>query len=124
MSNCVERKFGEFSLAGNLFTWSYKNPTDKGYFAPADFLVYTAEATWEGDVIANVLKCRISVPIGEQRVNGGTSDAGGYQTKCTAKLSPSIEADLGYSFSNVKNQATGLSTANSQSLGTQLRIKF
>ena len=120
----LERKFGEFSLAANLFTWGYKNPTDKGYFAPADFIVYTGEVAWEGDVIANVLKCRLSAPLGGQRVNGSTSDAGGYQTKCTAKISPNIEADLGYVFSNVKNQATGLSTANSQSLGTQFRIKF
>jgi hypothetical protein len=120
----IERKFGEFSVAANLFTWSYQNPTDKGYFAPSDFMVYTAEVAWEGDVIANLLKCRLSAPLGGQRVNGSTSDAGGYQTKCTAKFSPNFEADLGYSFSNVKNQATGLSTANSQSLGTQIRIKF
>ena len=120
----LERKFGEFSLAANLFTWGYQNPTDKGYFAPADFIVYTGEVAWEGDVIANLLKCRLSAPLGGQRVNGSTSDAGGYQTKCTAKISPNIEVDLGYVFSNVKNQATGLSTANSQSLGTQVRIKF
>jgi hypothetical protein len=120
----LERKFGEFSLAANLFTWGYQNPTDKGYFAPSDFIVYTGEIAWEGDVIANALKCRVAVPLGEQKVNGTTSDAGGYQTKCTVKISPNFEADVGYVFSNVKNQATGSSTANSQSLGTQVRIKF
>jgi hypothetical protein len=120
----LERKFGEFSLAANLFTWGYKNPTDKGYFAPSDFIVYTGEIAWEGDVIANALKCRVAVPLGEQKVNGITSDAGGYQTKCTVKISPNFEADVGYVFSNVKNQSTGLSTGNSQSLGTQVRIKF
>jgi hypothetical protein len=120
----LERKFGEFSLSANLFTWGYQNPTDKGYFAPSDFIVYTGEIAWEGDVIANALKCRVAVPLGEQKVNGTTSDAGGYQTKCTLKISPNFEADVGYVFSNVKNQGTGLSTANSQSLGTQVRIKF
>jgi hypothetical protein len=120
----LERKFGEFSLAANLFTWGYKNPTDNGYFAPSDFIVYTGEIAWEGDVIANALKCRVAVPLGGQKVNGTTSDAGGYQTKCTIKISPNFEADVGYVFSNVKNQATGLNTANSQSLGTQVRIKF
>jgi hypothetical protein len=120
----LERKFGEFSLAANLFTWGYKNPTDNGYFAPSDFIVYTGEIAWEGDVIANALKCRVAVPLGEQKVNGTTSDAGGYQTKCTVKISPNFEADVGYVFSNVKNQSTGLNSANSQSLGTQVRIKF
>ena len=120
----LEHKFGEFSLAANLFTWGYKNPTDNGYFAPSDFIVYTGEIAWEGDVITNALKCRVSVPLGGQKVNGTTSDAGGYQTKCTIKISPNFEADVGYVFSNVKNQATGLNTANSQSLGTQVRIKF
>ncbi len=120
----LERKFGEFSLAANLFTWGYQHPTDKGYFAPSDFIVYTGEIAWEGDVIANALKCRVAVPLGEQKVNGTTSDAGGYQTKCTVKISPNFEADVGYVFSNVKNQSTGLNSANSQSLGTQVRIKF
>jgi hypothetical protein len=120
----LERKFGEFSLAANLFTWGYQNPTDNGYFAPSDFIVYTGEIAWEGDVIANALKCRVAVPLGGQKVNGTTSDAGGYQTKCTIKISPNFEADVGYVFSNVKNQSTGVNSSNSQSLGTQVRIKF
>ncbi len=119
----IERKVGEFSIAGNLFTWAYKNPTELGYFAPSDFTVSTIEVAWEG-TIADFLKCRIALPFGLQTVNGTTSNAGGYQTKCTAKLSPNIEADLGYSFSNVKNQTTDVTTASSQSLGTQIRIKF
>ena len=119
----IERKVGEFSIAGNLFTWGYKKPTDLGYFAPSDFTVSTIEVGWEG-TIADFLKCKIAVPFGSQTVNGSTSNAGGYQTKCTAKLSPNVEADLGYSFSNVKNQTTDVTTANSQSIGTQIRIKF
>ncbi len=120
----IEHKIGSFSVAGNLFTWNYQNPTDKGYFAPPDFLVYTAELGWEGDVIPNTLRCRLSIPFGEQRANGVYADAGGYQGKCTVKVQPNIEADLGYGFSNVKNQSTGLSTANAQTVGVQFRIKF
>lgn len=120
----IERKFGEFSVAGNLFTWNYKNPTDKGYFAPPDFLVYTGEVAWEGSVIRDVLSCRLSASLGGQNVNATSSDAGGYQTKCTAKLSPNFEADLGYSFSNVKSTVPITSNANSQSVVGQIRVKF
>lgn len=120
----IERKLGEFSVAGNLFTWNYQNPTDKGYFAPPDFLVYTGEVAWEGSVIRDVLNCRLSASLGGQHVNARNSDAGGYQTKCTAKISPNLEADLGYSFSNVKSHDTGSSPANSQSILSQIRWKF
>jgi hypothetical protein len=120
----IERKFGEFSVAGNLFTWNYKNPTDKGYFAPPDFLVYTGEVAWEGGVIRDVLSCRLSVSLGGQNVNATSSDAGGYQTKCTAKISPNLEADLGYSFSNVKSTVPITSNANSQSIVGRVRVKF
>ncbi len=120
----IERKLGEFSVAGNLFTWNYQNPTDKGYFAPPDFLVYTGEVAWEGSVIRDVLSCRLSASLGGQRVNVQNSDAGGYQTKCTAKISPHLEADLGYSFSNVKSNDFGNSPANSQSITSQIRWKF
>ncbi len=120
----IERKFGEFSIAGNLFSWKYQNPTDKGYFAPSAFLVYTGEIAWEGSVIRDVLRCRLSASVGGQSVSAQNSDAGGYQTKCTVKISPQIEADLGYSFSNIKNSDSGSSSANSQSIVSQIRWKF
>ncbi len=120
----IERKLGEFSVAGNLFTWNYQNSTDKGYFAPPDFLVYTGEVAWEGNVIRDVLSCRLSASLGGQHVNAKDSDAGGYQTKCTAKISPNIDADLGYSFSNVKSHDSGSTPSNSQSISSQIRWKF
>jgi hypothetical protein len=120
----IERKMGSFSLAGNLFTWNYKNSTDQGYFAPPDFLVYSGELAWGGDVIQDALRCQLSVSVGQQHVNSKDSDAGGYQTKCTAKISPNIEADFGYSFSNIKNTVPILTNANSQSITTQIRLKF
>jgi hypothetical protein len=120
----IERKLGEFSVAGNLFTWNYKNPTDQGYFTPPDFLVYTGEVAWEGSVIRDTLRCRLSASLGGQHVNAQNSDAGGYQTKCTAKISPNIEADLGYSFSNIKSHDSGNSPATSQSISSQIRVKF
>jgi hypothetical protein len=120
----IERKMGSFSLAGNLFTWNYKNSTDKGYFAPPDFLVYSGELAWVGDVIQDALRCQLSVSIGQQHVNSKDSDAGGYQTKCTAKISSNIEADFGYSSSSIQSTIPTRSNANSQSITTQIRLKF
>ncbi|MDZ8056244.1 MAG: hypothetical protein RMX68_012925 [Aulosira sp. ZfuVER01] len=121
----LERKFGQFSVAANLFTWSYDRNVERtsGYFSPPDFLVYNAEVAWEGD-IANFLRCRLAANLGQQRLNGEFDNANAYQTRCTAKLSPEIEADLGYSFSNVRNQDTGGSAYGGNSLTGQLRVKF
>lgn len=120
----IERKLGSFAIAGNLFTWNYKNPTTQGYFAPQDFMVYTGELSWEGDVLQDFLRCRLSVSLGQQQANAQNSDALGYQTKCTAKISTNIEADLGYSFSNIKTTQPSAANVSTQSIGTQIRIKF
>jgi len=121
----LERKFGQFSLAANLFTWSYDRDLERtsGYFSPSDFLVYNAEVAWEGD-ISNFLRCRLAANLGRQRLKGEFDNANTYQTRCTVKLSPNIEADLGYNFSNVRNQDTGVSSYSGNSLTGQLRIKF
>ncbi|MEH1902185.1 MAG: hypothetical protein V7L04_12405 [Nostoc sp.] len=121
----LERKFGQFSLAANLFSWSYDRNLERtsGYFSPPDFLVYNAEVAWEGD-IANFLRCRFAANLGQQRLQGKFDNANTYQTRCTIKLSPNIEADLGYTFSNVRNQDTGESAYSGNSLTGQLRVKF
>ncbi|AFY31424.1 hypothetical protein [Calothrix sp. PCC 7507] len=121
----IERKFGQFSLAANLFNWSYDRNLERtsGYFSPPDFLVYNAELAWEGD-ITNFLRCRLAANLGQQRLNGEFNNANTYQTRCTAKLSPNLEADLGYSYSNVRNQDTGASSYGGNSLTGQLRVKF
>lgn len=121
----LERKFGQFSLAANLFNWSFDRNLERtsGYFSPPDFLVYNAEVAWEGD-IANFLRCRLAANLGRQRLKGETDNANTYQTRCTVKVSPNIEADLGYSFSNVRNQETGGSAYSGNSLTGQLRVKF
>ncbi len=121
----LERKFGQFSLAANLFTWSYDRDLEgtSGYFSPPDFLVYNAEVAWEGD-ITKFLRCRLAANLGRQRLKGEFDNANTYQTRCTVKLSPNIEADLGYSFSNVRNQDTGENAYSGNSLRGQLRVKF
>ncbi len=120
----LERKFGQFSVAANLFNWSYDRnlETTSGYFSPPDFLVYNAELAWEGDVF-EFLRCRLSATLGQQRLQGRFDRANDYQARCTAKISPNVEADLGYAFSNVKNNA-GADDYNGRTLTSQLRFKF
>ncbi|MEH2116622.1 hypothetical protein [Nostoc sp.] len=67
----LERKFGQFSLAANLFTWSFDRDLERtsGYFSPPDFLVYNGEVAWEGD-ITNFLRCRLAANLGRQRLKG------------------------------------------------------
>jgi hypothetical protein len=121
----LERKFGQFSLAANLFTWNYARNLEResGYFSPPDFLVYNAELAWEGDIFS-FLSCRLAANLGQQRLNSKIDNANTYQTRCTAKLTPKLEADLGYAFSNVRNLDTGGSTYNNNSFTGQLRFKF
>lgn len=121
----LERKIVQFFVAANLFTWNYGDDFERksGYFSPQDFLVYNAEAGWEGD-ISKFLRCRLAANLGRQRLKGEFDNANTYQARCTVKLSPNIETDLGYNFSNVRNQDTGASAYNSNSITGQLRVKF
>ncbi|MBD2456048.1 hypothetical protein H6G80_18440 [Nostoc sp. FACHB-87] len=121
----LERKLGQFSLAANLFNWSYSRNAEitNGYFSPSDFLVYNAEVAWEGE-IADFLRCRLFATLGQQRLNGELDDAYGYGSRCTTKFSPILDAELDYSFSNVRNQSTGGGGYGSNSLTGQLRVKF
>ncbi len=121
----LERKLGQFSVAANLFTWSYDQDldTESGYFSPPDFLVYNGEVAWQGDVF-DFLRCRLAATLGQQRLRGEIDDANSYQARCTVQFSPNVEADLGYGFSNVRNQDTGGSTYNNQSVTGQLRVRF
>jgi hypothetical protein len=119
----LERKLGQFAIAGNLFTWFYERESQPNtYFSPRDFLVYTGEISWQGDIF-DFLNCRLAINAGEQRGAGSFSPANSYQAKCTVKVSPNIEADLGYSHSNVRKPDTGVSS-NSETISGQLRLKF
>jgi hypothetical protein len=89
----LEQKIGQFYLAANLFTWSYQEDleTQNGYFSPPDFLVYNAEIGWEGDVF-DFLSCRLAATVGRQRLDGEFDNANGYEARCTAQISPNVEA--------------------------------
>jgi tetratricopeptide (TPR) repeat protein len=119
----LERQLGQFFVAGSVFNWSYETDPQNGYFAPPDFLVYTGEVGWEGNLF-NPLRCRVSAALGRQRLFGEFTNANTYQTRCTAKLSPNFEADLGYIYTNVRDQNTGGSGYNNRTITGQLRLLF
>jgi hypothetical protein len=121
----LERKFGQFSLAANLFTWSYANNVEKrkGYFSPPDFLTYNGELAWEGNVL-QPLRCRLAAVLGRQRINGAFSSGNSYQARCTVKVSPNVEADLGYTLSGIRTRGSSAEGYESQSVTGQLRFKF
>ncbi len=121
----LEHKIGQFAVATNLFTWNYRNDvaTAHGYFSPPDFLVYNGEISWEGNPF-QFLRCKASGQLGRQRLTGKFSNASGYQLLCTVKVSPTVEADLGYAFSNIKQAGTSEDVANNRTLLGQLRLKF
>ncbi len=121
----LEQKMGQFYLAANLFTWSYQEDLERqsGYFSPPDFLVYNAEIGWEGDVF-DFLSCRLAATLGRQRLDGEFDNANGYEARCTAKISPNVEADFGYRYTNVQNRATGDSDYNNDAFSGQVRISF
>ncbi|NUN65251.1 hypothetical protein HCU40_10900 [Pseudanabaena biceps] len=119
----LERKFGQFAIAANLFTWSYDRESQPNiYFSPRDFLVYTSELSWQGDIF-NFLNCKLAINAGEQRLNSSFTPANSYQAKCTVKVLPNIEMDLGYLYSNVQKTGGGLSFQN-ETISGQLRMKF
>ena len=119
----LERKFGQFAIAANLFTWFYDRESQPNiYFSPRDFLVYTGELSWQGDIF-NFLNCKLAISAGEQRLNSSFTPANSYQAKCTVKVLPNIEMDLGYLSSNVQKSTGGLSYQN-ETISGQLRMKF
>lgn len=121
----LERKLGSFFIAANLFTWSYRSDRQNtsGYFSPPDFLNYNGEIGWDGDIF-RFLRCRLTANYGQQRLLGTFEPGSTYQARCTAIISPNIEADFGYAYSNVRNLNTGGSGYNNRTLSGQLRVKF
>ncbi len=120
----VEKKLGDFYVAGNLFTWRYREDAESssGYFSPPDFLVANAEVGWKGEVF-EWLDCGAAASWGRQRLNSSWSSAYSYNAKCTFEIAESLEMDLGYDFSNVIGQ-TGGSAFNNRAITGQVRAKF
>ena len=124
--NRVERKIGKFTVAGNLFSWNFKQDLSKqsGYFSPPDFLVYNVELAWE-DKITKFLSCRFSATLGQQRANHKFSNANTLQALCSAQITKNIGLDFGYAFSNIFTGGNiGNGSANTNTFLGGLNIKF
>lgn len=120
----TEKKLGDFYVAGNLFTWQYREDAEStsGYFSPPDFLVANAEIGWKGE-LSEWLDCGAAAAWGRQRLNSSWSSAYNYNAKCTFQITDALEIDLGYTFSNVIAQ-TGGSAFNNRAITGQVRAKF
>ncbi|WP_413173217.1 hypothetical protein [Anabaena azotica] len=121
----LEHKFGQFWVAANLFYSKYNNNRQdtSGYFSPENFLIYNGEIGWGGDIFS-FLNCRLNTTLGRQILNGGTSGGNSYTTNCTAKISPNVDIDFGYTWSAVRNLDTGDTPFSNQTFKSQLQIKF
>lgn len=122
-STRLERRFGQFFLAGNLYLQDYKFDVEAetGYFSPAAYLFYTGELGWQGEIF-KALNCRLAAHLGQERFKGDFTLAAGYEASCTAKLAPQIELGLGY-FSSTLYFPEEVNETEESFTG-QLRISF
>ena len=120
----LEQKFGDFSIAANVFNWIYQENVEltSGYFSPPDFVVANGELAWQDDVF-DWLNCRVAGSWGQQRLSGDWTSAFEYRTRCTLQMSETLEMDVGYSFSNVVSE-TGGSAFNNRAITGQIRAQF
>ncbi|MBW4488641.1 MAG: hypothetical protein KME12_12710 [Trichocoleus desertorum ATA4-8-CV12] len=121
----LERKFGQFHAAANLFSWNVRKDmqAESGYFSPPNFLVYNGEIGWQGQPF-EFLRCRLTANLGGQRLKETVTSGYSYQGLCTAELSRSIELDLGYTVSNIFTRESGESGSQSNAIVSQFRVKF
>ena len=122
----IERKLGAFSIAANLFTWDFEQDLsmESGYFSPSGFLVYNGELGWQGTMFDETLDCRLSAAVGKQQLDGATDNAWTYKALCKAQLLPNVILDLGYTYSNVRDRATGDTNFSNQTIKGKLDIEL
>jgi hypothetical protein len=125
----LERKFGQFSLSGNVVTWGSDRFAD-AYFSAPDFLIYTAGFGWEGD-ITSYLNLTLQAYLGGQRFNGDGSSASYYVARLTSKISENVDAFFEYTYGDLKNTPGGqrfignvADLYNQTYLTFQLKAKF
>jgi len=125
----LKRNFGQFSVAGNVVTTSYAKDSAPFIFTPQDFMIYNGELGWQGD-LTDFLNLRAQVNLGEQRLRGEWTNALYYEFQLTAKLSPTADAFINYSFGKLSQisyfrAATGADDLYSRTLIVgQLRFRF
>jgi hypothetical protein len=121
----LERKLGKFFVAANLFSWNYKADREltNGYFSPKQFLTYSGEVGWAGQVTKG-LNCRVTAALGQQSLNSRSSNIGQYKAGCGVAIAPNITLNLGYALSNERKQTLSSSNYQNHAFTSQLQVTF
>jgi hypothetical protein len=121
----LERKLGQFFVAANLFSWNYKADREltNGYFSPKQFLTYSGEVGWAGQVTKG-LNCRLTAALGQQSLNSSSSNIGQYNAGCGVAIAPNVTLNLGYGLSNERKQNLSSSNHQNHALTSQLQVTF
>ena len=119
----LERRFEGFFVAGSVYTLSFATDPENGYFAPSNYLFYGGEVGWEGN-LADSLRCRLSVGLGGQQLEGDPSSANNYQVRCITTFSQNLEAGFGYRYSNLIDQTSAGDDSMNQTWFGHLRFTF
>lgn len=124
----LERQIGESATAAVTLSnirFQQDAARTRGYFSPPDFLSVMAELSWQ-EPLGESLSCSIAGSLGQQRLNSQWAVAYRTQASCRVDLSPTIQANLGYQFSNLSDQRSAfeLSTYSAQSIVGGIRIRL
>ncbi len=124
-STTIGHKFGFFSVAANLSNSRYAHNFQEksGYYSPTDFLSLTEVIALEGDMF-KFLHCRVATTLGRQRIEGKFGSVNVYESRCTTKISPTLETDFGYTYSISPAKNPGENSYNNRSFIGELRLKF
>ncbi len=125
----IERQIGETAtVALNLINQSFQQSAEEtsGYFSPRDFLVATAEMSWQ-EKITEGFSCGALGSVGQQRLAGEWALAYSGRALCTIDIAAALQVDLGYQFSNVSSDQSALledsAFSNQQVIGS-IRVRF
>jgi tetratricopeptide (TPR) repeat protein len=116
----LDRQFGNFFASAFVFYWSFANDPQTGYFAPPNFMLYSGELGWRGN-LTEQLDCRLSASI-ESQVFADTSEGvNTYRASCGLAASPTLSFNFGYQYSTNAVFNAGNSSASQKIQG---RLNF
>ncbi len=101
----LNQSMGEFNLAGNVFSWTYDNDPDSGYFSPSDFLVVLGELGFNSSISPD-LSCGLVAQLGAQRLDSSWSDARTVEGQCRWQQSDQLNGEVLVRISDVLEEDT------------------
>ena len=122
----LERKLGAiFPFRQSIyleFQRRFRNPAVV-ISLPLSSCLVNGEVAWEGQVFEPV-NCRLSAFFGKQRLNESFSDATGFTANCSADITDSLNAEIGYELSNVANRTFGETQYRTSTVKGQFNVQF